>query len=145
MWPDEKFICLIFGHLHQSKYVRWHIIFAKSSQNFAKYVMNPFKMAKVFYHCAKGEKFHQILSHWWWESLLDSSNRDFLHLSGWIIYPRGRIEKVYGAFRSRRWRLVWRVWPDWAIFESSCWQNFKQKWPKLLATFWASLNNLTLM
>ena len=45
------------------------------------------------------------------------------------------------------WRHVWShaVWPDWAIFDSSWRHNIEQKWPKLSATNWAILKNMTLM
>ena len=39
VWPDNYIICLVFGHSQQWKFAQ----LPKISQNFANYLMNPFK------------------------------------------------------------------------------------------------------
>ena len=64
VWPDYKFICLVFGHLHQLKFVRWQIKFAKIISKFCKIRCEPVQNGQSFYHCPKVAKFHQIWLHW---------------------------------------------------------------------------------
>ena len=53
-----------------------------------------------------------------------------------------RRSKNSESIRTLTVRVPVSVWPDWAIFESSLWQIFLQKWPKYLLTFGAIMKTL---
>ena len=57
VWPDYKFICLVFGHLHQLKFVRWQIKFAKIISKFCKIRCEPVQNGQSFYHCPRWRNF----------------------------------------------------------------------------------------
>ena len=52
---SDYIICFVCGHLWELKFAQWQIKLPKSSENVAKYTINPFKMAKVL----------NVVPSWW--------------------------------------------------------------------------------